>query len=169
MARFRILALAAACTAALGLGACGDGKDDETAKNETLVRTTLRDLGHATRSKDYATLCDKVFARRLVNRSQAVGIPCETAMKTALSSVDSPSITVAAVSVKGDEAEATVKTSAKGQAASTDKVHLVREAGQWRVDRLGGPQPPSTVGAGQVPKPPANTTPQSTTGTTPSD
>jgi hypothetical protein len=156
----RIVALTVACAAVLGLGACGgSGKDDTKAKDEQQVRTTLRDLGRATASKDYTALCDKVFARRLVNRSQAVGIPCETAMKAALANVEAPSITVAAVAVKGkDEAEATVKTVAKGQAASTDKVHLIKESGHWRVDRLGGAQPQAAAGTDQIPKPRPNTT-----------
>jgi hypothetical protein len=160
MAAARIVALTAVCAAVVGLGACGGGGTDEAkAKDEQQVRGTLRDLGRATASKDYAALCDKVFARRLVNRSQAVGIPCETAMKAALANVEAPSITVAAVAVKGsDEAEATVKTAAKGQAASTDKVHLIKEAGHWRVDRLGGPQPQAATGAEAIPKPRPNTT-----------
>jgi hypothetical protein len=159
MAVARTLALTVACAAALGLGACGGSdKDESKSQDEQQVRTTLRDLGRATASKDYTALCDRVFARRLVNRSQAVGIPCETAMKAALAQVEAPSITVAAVNVNGDEAEATVKSAAKGQAASTDKVHLIKEAGHWRVDRLGGPQPKPTGSADQIPKPPSNTT-----------
>jgi hypothetical protein len=168
MAAARTALLTAACAAALGLAACGKSdEEDTTAKEEQQVRTTLRDLGRATASKDYQALCDKVFARRLVNRSQAVGIPCETAMKAALAKVEAPSITVAGVTVKGDEAEATVKTAAKGQAASTDKVHLIKEAGHWRVDRLGGPQPQTAGGSDQIPKPPANTT--GTAATAPGD
>jgi hypothetical protein len=165
MTTARIVALTAACAAVLGLGACGEsGKDETKTKAEQQVRTTLRDLGRATASKDYNALCDKVFARRLVNRSQAVGIPCETAMKAALANVEAPSITVAAVAVKGaDEAEATVKTAAKGQAASTDKVHLIKESGHWRVDRLGGPQPQAATGNDQIPKPRPNTTGQAAT------
>jgi len=168
MAAARLVALTAVCAAALGAAACGGSDTDDTTKrDEQQIRTTLRNLGKATASKDYTALCDKVFARRLVNRSQAVGIPCETAMKAALANVEAPSITVAAVAVKGEEAEATVKTAAKGQPASTDKVHLIKEAGRWRVDRLGGPQPRAAGGGDQIPKPPTNTTGEAAT--TPGD
>jgi hypothetical protein len=48
-----------------------------------------------------------------------------------------PKIVIKSIEVKGDQAQVRVETIAKGQAAVTDLLNLVREGGRFRVLSLG--------------------------------
>ncbi len=133
--RFTIPLLAAT----LALTGCG-GEDAPTP--ETEVRTTLRSFATAVEKRDYQRLCDEIFSPDLLRSAQSIGLPCEVAMRTSLGELEEPRLTVGAVSVKGKTAAAEIKTSAKGQAPSTDTIQLERLEGTWRVSGLGtGAQP----------------------------
>jgi ketosteroid isomerase-like protein len=123
------------CAAALAGGGCGgDNAEDE-------VRATLDRFGEATRDKDYTALCEEIFAAQLVQQIASLGQPCETVLRSGLENVQAPTVDVQDVEVSGDEALATVRTSAEGQEPSEDQVSLVREDGDWRIGSLAAPQP----------------------------
>ena len=50
---------------------------------------SLATFATATEKRDYATLCDKVFAPKLLTGLQEIGLPCEVAMRNSLGKVDS--------------------------------------------------------------------------------
>jgi hypothetical protein len=131
----RVSASAAAALAAVGLAACGASAEDR-------VRSTLDDLSRATARKDYPTLCQKVFAKVLVERISSIGLPCEKAMSIGLGSRRRPRLRVLSVEVDGNQANAEVRSSARGEKPSVDTVHLVEEGGDWRVSALIEPGPP---------------------------
>jgi hypothetical protein len=133
----RILALAA-----LALVFPGCGGDDAPAP-DAQVRETLRTFATAVEKRDYQTLCDKVFAPKLLQGLQSIGLPCEIAMRTSLGEVDDPKLTVGEVTVSGRTATAQVKTSAAGQAPSTDTLELEKLAAGWRVSALGAAPGPT--------------------------
>jgi len=126
--------LLVAVAVAWGLGACGGGSDDEEQ-----VRATLTKMQRATASRDYQTLCDDVFARRLVAKLRTVGLPCEVALQLGLRGVRQPTLVIQKVTVKGKAAEALVRSAARGQSLSQDVVRLVKEDGNWRVSTLAAP------------------------------
>jgi hypothetical protein len=134
--RARTAAVAAGIGLAIVAGA-GCGRSDEQK-----VRDTLATFQRATAAKDYGTLCSKVLSHQLVDRLTAVGLPCEVALQRGLGSVSSPRLTVQKVRIRGDVALAQVRTSAAGQAPSTDTIRLVRQGDGWRVATLSGAQPP---------------------------
>jgi hypothetical protein len=116
--------------------AAGCGRSDDQK-----VRDTLATFQRATAAKDYDKLCSDVLAKQLVDRLSAVGLPCAVALQRGLGSVTSPRLDVQRVRVRDDVALAQVRTSAAGQAPSTDTIRLVRQGDDWRVATLSGPQP----------------------------
>jgi uncharacterized lipoprotein len=114
------------------LAGCGGGPTDEQQ-----VRDVLQRFATATEKRDYQTLCDDVFAPKLLSGLEQIGLPCVVAMKQSLGSVRNPRLTVGAVSVSGKTASAQVRTAAEGQQPSSDTIRLQKVKGDWRVASLG--------------------------------
>ena len=119
--------------AALALAGCGDSGPSDEAQ----IRGALEEFQRATAAKDYAALCDRVLAPKLIETVEQIGLPCETALEKGFESVRDPRISVGAVTVDGDSATAQVRSSAAGQEPSEDTVRLVR-VGRRLADRLPG-------------------------------
>lgn len=133
--------------AIVALAACGSGDDPSP---ETEVRTTLRAFATAVEQRDYQQLCDRIFSPALLRDAQSIGLPCEVAMRTSLGEIEEPELSVGKVTVDGRTAEAEIKTSARGQAPSTDMIGLERIKGRWRVSGLGSgdrPRPAASPSA----------------------
>jgi hypothetical protein len=131
----RLLAAAVAAATLAALAGCGSGP---TAQEQ--VRQTLDEFGRATAAKDYQALCDRVFAKKLVDKLTQVGLPCEVAMQRSFENVKNPRLTIGRITVAKDEksAKAEVRTSASGQTPSQDTVELVPVGDDgWRVSSLG--------------------------------
>lgn len=108
--------------------------------NETeAVSKTLDSYAAATRDKDYQTICDDLYSKDLVERVRAAGLPCEVALRTGLEDRQNPRLEVLGVEVNGDQALASVRSTAGGEVPSTDVVRLVKEDGGWRVASLSEP------------------------------
>ena len=125
--------------AALALAGCGESGPSDEAQ----IRGALEQFQQATAAKDYAALCDRVLAPRLVETVEQIGLPCEKALAKGFESVRDPRISVGTVTVDGDTATAQVRSSAAGEEPSEDTVRLVRVGDGWRVASLGeDPQEP---------------------------
>jgi hypothetical protein len=124
--------------AALALAGCGDSGPSDEAR----IRSTLEEFQRATAAKDYAALCDRVLAPKLIETVEQVGLSCETALEEGFESVRDPRISVGSVTVDGDTATAQVRSSAAGQEPSEDTVRLVRVDDSWRIASLGEGQRP---------------------------
>ena len=120
--------------AAVALTGCG-GSDGPNP--EAQVRATLQSFATAVEKHQYQRLCDDIFAPKLLQQAQSIGLPCEVAMRTSLEDVKDPKLTVGAVKVTGKTASAEIKTAAAGQPLSTDTIRLQRLKGRWRVSALG--------------------------------
>jgi hypothetical protein len=123
--------------AACALVGCGDGAPSD----EGQVRSTLGEFQRATAAKDYAALCDRVLAPKLIETVEQVGLPCESALEKGFEDVRDPQLSVGAVTVEDDGATAQVRSSAAGQAPSEDTVELVRVGDGWRIASLGATEP----------------------------
>ena len=127
----RRLLVALAATALLtGCGSSGPS-------DQELVRSKVTELGHLTAAKDYHGLCDHVLAPTLVDKLKQIGLPCEVALQQGLGNVTDPHLTIGTITVKGGNATAQVRTSAKGQQPSSDTLELVKVNDAWRVSSLG--------------------------------
>ena len=128
-----------AVTIALLVAGCGE--DEPTPEQE--VRTVLTTFATAAEKRDYETICTRVLAPRLLNGLRQISLPCEVALEKSLGRVREPRLTVGAVTVKGSTATAEVRTSAAGQAPSSDTVRLDRVGGAWKVSDLSGAPAPA--------------------------
>src|SRR6201996_6180062 len=111
---------------AYALTGCGASASDE-------VQAKLQQFAHAVATRDAATLCRQGLAPTLVDRLTAAGLTCDQAMRTFVSSVNDPTISVSKVRVKGSRASAVVLAGAKGQPASLESVALVNTKNGWRL------------------------------------
>ena len=124
---------------ALALAGCGDSGPTD----EEQVRATLTDFSRATAAKDYQTLCDRILAPSLIADLKKIGLPCEIALQQGLGDVKQPRLLVGAVTVKGKTAAAQVRTSAEGQAPSSDTIELEHTDKGWRIASLAKPSKPA--------------------------
>ncbi len=129
----------AALALALALAGCGDSGPTD----EEQVRATLTDFSRATAAKDYQTLCDRILAPSLIADLKKIGLPCEIALQQGLGEVKQPRLLVGAVTVKGKTATAEVRTSAEGQAPSSDTIELERTDKGWQITSLATPAAPT--------------------------
>ncbi len=125
--------------AGVGAAACGE----EAPSDQEAVRAKLTEFADATRGRQYARLCDRVLAPRLITDIERLGRRCPEAMEQALGDVRDPQLTIGRVRVDGDRANAEVRTVAAGQEPSRDIVELVRSKDGWRISSLSGASPPS--------------------------
>ena len=130
--------MAAALAAVLALAGCGDSGPTD----EEQVRSTLTAFSRATAAKDYQALCDRLLAPSLIADLKKIGLPCEIALQQGLGDVRQPRLIVGAVKVDGKKASAEVRTSAQGQAPSSDTIELERTEDGWRIASLASPSEP---------------------------
>jgi hypothetical protein len=123
---------------ALALAGCGDSGPTD----EQQVRATLTAFSKATAAKDYQQLCDKILAPSLIADLKKIGLPCEIALQQGLGDVKQPKLIVGDVKVKGKTATAQVRTSAEGQAPSSDTIELQHTDDGWRIASLATPAEP---------------------------
>jgi len=128
--RVRYLAPAVAL---LVLAGCGD----QGPTPEEQVRSTVTEFGRATAAKDYQALCDRLLAPSLIEEVEAIGLPCEVAMRQGLEDVREPRLTIGRVEVREDRASAEVRSSAAGEEPSRDTLELVNVDGTWKISSLG--------------------------------
>jgi hypothetical protein len=130
---------AAALSLLLALVGCGaSGPTDEQQ-----VRATLSAFSRATAAKDYQALCDRILAPSLIADLNKIGLPCEIALQQGLGDVKQPRLLVGAVTVKGKTATAQVRSSAEGQAPSSDTIELAHTDMGWRIASLATPKKPT--------------------------
>jgi hypothetical protein len=152
-----VLAITPAVTAA------GCGPDREGPTPEQQVRAVVARFGLASRQKDYQTICDDLLADALVQRVEAIGLPCETALQRGLADVRDPRLVIRQVSMRGARALVRVHSTAAGQPPSDDAIELVRENGAWRIASLAAPGGSSATAPASTTAPPATTTAPRTT------
>ena len=117
----------------LVLAGCGEGGPTP----EEQVRSAVTEFGRATAAKDYQALCDRLLAPSLVEEVEAIGLPCEVALRQGLGRVREPRLTIGRIDVREDRASAEVRTSAAGEEPSRDTLELVNVDGTWKISSLG--------------------------------
>jgi Putative lumazine-binding len=117
----------------LVLAGCGE----QEPSSEQQVRSTVAEFGRATAAKDYRALCDRLLAPSLIEDVEAIGLPCEEALRQGLGQVRDPRLTIGRIEVRGDRASAQVRTTAAGEEPSEDTLELVNVDGSWKISSLG--------------------------------
>jgi hypothetical protein len=154
-----------ALVAALALLLAGCGADSENgddggggggAPADQQVRAVVARFGAATRTKDYQEICDNLLAQDLVDKIEAIGLPCESALQRGLGDVRDPTLSINEVSIAGTRALVSIHTTATGQQPSDDALQVVRENGEWKIASLAAPSDQRT----QTQTTPTTTTPR---------
>jgi hypothetical protein len=122
----------------LASSGCSLGGDDEAKPASgppAQIAATVDRLERAVATKDYDTICDRLFTARA--RKRAGGADCARQLGSAAEGVRHPTIEIEAIDVKGSTAAVKVRTHAEGQASLTDELQLRRQGGRWLVEALG--------------------------------
>jgi hypothetical protein len=120
---------------AAGCGGGSDGRPKPISGPAKEVAGVIQRLETATAQRDFATICDQLLAS--ATRRQAGGEACPEVLDERARGVRRPRIRIQSIAVSGNSAQARVRTTAAGQAPTTDVVSLVRENGKFRVLALG--------------------------------
>jgi hypothetical protein len=99
------------------------------------VATVIERLQRATARRDFETVCNDLLAAS--TRRQAGGGECPAILAARARGVRAPRIVIKTIAVQGNDAQVRVRTTARGQAAASDVIRLVREHGRFRVLSLG--------------------------------
>ena len=122
----------------LASSGCSLGGDDEVKPASgppAQIAATVDRLERAVATKDYDTICDRLFTTRA--RKRAGAADCASQLGSAVEDVRHPTIEIEAINVKGNRAAVKVRTRAEGQASLTDELQLRRQGGRWLVEALG--------------------------------
>ena len=117
----------------LVLAGCGEGGPTP----EEQVRSAVTEFGRATAAKDYQALCDRLLAPSLVEEVEAIGLPCEVAMRQGLGRVREPRLTIGRIDVREDRASAAVRPAAAGGLPAQGTRERVNVDGTWKISSLG--------------------------------
>lgn len=127
--------LAAMCLA-VGVSGCGETSSTGSYKGESQhVAKTISNLQSDVTSGNASRVCTRDLAAAVMKRLQVSGTSCKKALEGQLREIDTFSLTVESISVKGSAASAKVKSTWSGK----ERVHtlsFVREGGAWRVSAL---------------------------------
>jgi len=131
----RALCLLAGAAALAGCDAGGSESDPEAVKGAPKqVAGAVTALDAATRAGRYDEICDELFTRAA--RARAGGRDCAALLRSATEDVRRPRVRLLAIRVKGEEAEARVRTRAAGERAVDETITLRRERGRYRIASL---------------------------------
>jgi hypothetical protein len=119
----------------VGCGGGGNGKPKPITGPAKDVASVIQQLEKATSRHDFATICNDLLAA--ATRKEAGGDQCPDVLDQRARGVQHPRIRIQSIAVQGDQAQVRVRTTATGQAATSDVVRLVRENGSFRVLSLG--------------------------------
>ena len=123
------------CVLVAGCGDSSHPKPKPISGEAKEVAGVVQRLEKATAKRDFATICDDILTA--TTRKQAGGDQCPAVLDARARGVRRPRIVIKAIEVQGPKAQATVRTTATGQAPTTDVILLVRENGEFRVSSLG--------------------------------
>jgi hypothetical protein len=134
----RLLASAgAALAAALTLAACGTttGSTSSFTGAKKGVAEAISSFQSDATSLDAAKICKEELAASVVSRLTTKGAKCEKSIKTALEEVDTYTVAVKSIEIKGASAVAKVKSTVYGK-EQPGTMSLVKEGGKWKVADL---------------------------------
>jgi hypothetical protein len=131
----RALCLLAGALAFAGCDSGDSGGDPEAIKGAPKqVAGAVTTLDAATRAGRYGEICDRLFTRAA--RARAGGGDCEALLRSATEDVRRPRVRLLSIRVKGDTAQARVRTRSAGERAVDETIALRRERGRYRIASL---------------------------------
>lgn len=131
----RALCLLAGAVALAGCDSGDSDGDPEAIKGAPRqVAAAVTALDAATRAGRWGEICDRLFTRSA--RARAGGRDCPALLRSATEDVRRPRVRLLAIRIKGDTAEARVRTRSAGARPVDETIDLRRERGRYRIASL---------------------------------
>ena len=129
------LALAFLLVAVAGCGAQSQSSSADKFKDpdQKAVAEKIEDLESAGRRGKADDICTDILAKTLVSQLDAAGTDCATEMQKAIDDATQFDLSVAKVTINGNEATAEVK---QGDDGATETMNFTKENGDWRATAL---------------------------------
>jgi copper chaperone CopZ len=133
-------AVAMLCLLSAGLGACGSTVSTGSFKGEAHeVAKAIANLQTDATARDEKKVCENDLASAVVKRLNSATGGCERAIKSQLAEVDGFEVSVQSIQLGASAtptATAHVKSIYQGKTRS-GTLSLVKEAGKWKISRIG--------------------------------
>jgi hypothetical protein len=101
----------------------------------------IESFQRALAARDYATICDELFARRA--RDAAGGDNCQSVLAQAAARLRMPVVEIRSIVLsRGGKATVGVLARTSGERPAPDVIHLVRQRGRFRIASAGDPAAP---------------------------
>jgi hypothetical protein len=133
----RALVLLCAPLFALGVTACASTASSSSFKGEQhAVAQVASDLQSEATAGEAQKICANLLSKTLTTRLNATSGGCTQALKSQLTEVDNPELTIESVKLRGATATATVKSIHSGK-SQLGTLSLVKEGKKWKISGLG--------------------------------
>ena len=131
----RALSLLAAAAVFAGCDSGESDGDPEAIKGAPKqVAAAVSALDAATRAGRYGEICNELLTRSA--RARAGGKDCAVLLRSATEEVRDPRVRLLSIRVKGDTAEARVRSRSAGERAVDETIAFRRERGRYRISSL---------------------------------
>jgi hypothetical protein len=117
---------------ALGLSACAETGAGNFKGESHSVAQSVSDFQNDVSARDQKKLCENDLAAALKTSLKSTASGCEAVLKKQLVEVDSPTLTIESIAVKGAVADARVKSTFSGKNRITT-LTLVKEGSRWKI------------------------------------
>jgi hypothetical protein len=98
--------------------------------------TTVQAFSRAIATRDFATVCDRLFTSRA--RAAAGGDNCQSVLAQAAARLHTPNVRITTVVLeRGGQATVGVTAGLAGQTPVADLIHLERKKGRFQIDSVG--------------------------------
>jgi Putative lumazine-binding len=122
---------------ALGVTACSSATSSSSFKGEPHeVAQAIANLQSEAAAGEAQKICDDLLSSSVTARLSPAHGGCTQALKSQLTEVDSPELTIGSIQLHGTSASATVKSVYAGK-SRVSMMSLVKEDGKWKISKLG--------------------------------
>lgn len=129
-----------AVTLSLVLAGCSEGERKAEPKpierSSKQVAAAVGRFERATQRRDFKAICARLFTPDA--RERAGGKDCAELLRSTASDVRRPRIRVLSIRIRGERADARVRTRAKGQEPLDETIVLERRGGRYLIAALAG-------------------------------
>ena len=122
---------------ALGVSACASTTSSSSFKGEPHeVAQAVVSLQSEAAAGEAQKICKDLLSSAVTGSLSTAHGGCTQALKSQLTEVDSPELTIQSVQLHGASASVTVKSVYAGK-SRISTLSLVKEAGKWKISKLG--------------------------------
>jgi Domain of unknown function (DUF4878) len=133
----RALQLLCAPLLMVGVTACASTTSSGSFKGEShTVAQTISNLQSEATAGEAKKICAEELSTAVTTRLSAARGGCTQAVKSQLSEVDTPELTIQSIQLHGASANAQVKSTYSGK-SRVGTILLVKENGKWKISGLG--------------------------------